>query len=228
MASSDVVIQDQLVHLTGPNALVDGQLITGGDLIVGLSLGKPKAVTATISGDLSVSGKTGIGPVVVPQRALHVHGSEIHSSGSAAGFSFSDRGASDFVEKPSKGERWVWYSQGGAAHLWSGKNLVTIGTSGFLKTEGVEASSLFSGSIAVKNLLQAGHPSVNITNNSISFMPPSSTESLLEITGKTIRVQVPISTFATKTLDLVQEIQGLLTEVKELKAKVAALEARPR
>ncbi|WP_158710541.1 hypothetical protein, partial [Streptomyces flavochromogenes] len=64
-----------------------------------------------------------------PQRALHVEGTEVHSGGSAGGFSFADRTASSgaFVENPAAGERWRWYAQGGQARLWSGTDQITVG-----------------------------------------------------------------------------------------------------
>ncbi len=65
-----------------------------------------------------------------PKRSLHVEGTEVHSGGSAGGFSFADRTASSgaFVENPSAGQRWRWYAQGGHARLWSGTDQIAIGT----------------------------------------------------------------------------------------------------
>ncbi len=61
-----------------------------------------------------------------PQRIVHVEGSEVHSGGPAGGFSFADRAVGTFVESPSAGQRWVWYSEGGSAKLWSGRDLLTV------------------------------------------------------------------------------------------------------
>jgi hypothetical protein len=58
-----------------------------------------------------VEGNLGIG-TNNPVRKLHVDGSEIHTSGAAAGFSLSDRTKGD-------AERWVWYTQDGKARLWA-------------------------------------------------------------------------------------------------------------
>ncbi|GAA4842649.1 hypothetical protein GCM10025787_24960 [Saccharopolyspora rosea] len=69
----------------------------------------------------------GIGKV---QRPLHVWGSEIHSGGSGAGFSFEDRLVSGLVETPWAGERWVWYAYGGSARLWSGVDRLTVSPTG--------------------------------------------------------------------------------------------------
>jgi len=69
-------------------------------------------------------GTVGIG-TTTPQRLLHVHsdnwpaGAEIHSSGATAGFSFTDREAGRQFDSNGPGERWVLYSAGRTANLWS-------------------------------------------------------------------------------------------------------------
>jgi Chaperone of endosialidase len=70
-------------------------------------------------------GSVGIG-TNNPLRRLHVEGGEIHSGGSGAGFSFSNRSNPDFVENPSGGDRWLWYAVNGQARLWSGKDALEI------------------------------------------------------------------------------------------------------
>ncbi|MER5384426.1 hypothetical protein ABT040_29885, partial [Streptomyces sp. NPDC002688] len=77
------------------------------------------------------NGNVGIG-LSQPKRSLHVEGTEVHSGGSAGGYSFADRTASSgaFVETPSAGQRWTWYAQGGRARLWSGSDQITVGTGG--------------------------------------------------------------------------------------------------
>ncbi|MGQ5640486.1 hypothetical protein [Streptomyces sp. EWL5.16] len=60
------------------------------------------------------------------RRLLQVEGSEIHSGGSGAGFSFANRQANGLVDKPVEGERWVWYASEGTARLWSGSDLLTV------------------------------------------------------------------------------------------------------
>ena len=75
-------------------------------------------------------GSVGIGLSGAPQRSLQVQGSEIHSGGPGAGFSFSDRNAASFVETPGAGERWVWYSQDGTARLWSGVDVLSFSRTG--------------------------------------------------------------------------------------------------
>ncbi|MFM7169413.1 MAG: hypothetical protein ACKOYH_00965 [Cyanobium sp.] len=66
-----------------------------------------------------------------PQRRLHVQDSEIHSGGTAGGFSFSNRG-SGFINNPPNGERWVWYAQDQCARLWSGGNKLSVSAGGSL------------------------------------------------------------------------------------------------
>jgi hypothetical protein len=81
----------------------------------------------------TTTGNVGIGTGQAnPVRRLHVEGSEIHSAGSKAGFSFSDRKVKSFVEKPSKGERWVWYCQDGTARLWSEQDKLSVSSDGFV------------------------------------------------------------------------------------------------
>jgi hypothetical protein len=65
-----------------------------------------------------------------PQRIFHVEGSEVHSGGTAGGFSFADRQVRSLVNQPQQGERWVWYSQSGAARLWSGSDRLWVTATG--------------------------------------------------------------------------------------------------
>lgn len=77
-------------------------------------------------------GHVGIGLPMAATAAcsLHVEGSEVHSGGSGAGFSFMDRHVSGFVATPAGGQRWVWYAQDGTARLWSGHDQLTVGAQG--------------------------------------------------------------------------------------------------
>src|SRR5215212_5837070 len=67
-----------------------------------------------------------------PRRALHVQGSEIHSGGAGAGFSFGNRETPDpfSVPVPNNGERWVWYASGGTARLWSLTDKIAVTPAG--------------------------------------------------------------------------------------------------
>jgi hypothetical protein len=77
------------------------------------------------SQNVFTSGNVGIG-TTSPSRKLHVESSEIHSGGSLAGFSFGNRQTSGFVENPTTGERWAWYSSNGTARLWSGSDKLAV------------------------------------------------------------------------------------------------------
>jgi len=84
---------------------------------------------------LMSSGGVGVG-TREPRKTLHVHGMEIHSSGPGAGLSFQNR-ESGFVETPWSGERWIWYSTGGVARLWSGADRLSVATDGILNAGGL-------------------------------------------------------------------------------------------
>jgi hypothetical protein len=90
---------------------------TGKSLALTLS-GSPIVLATNPGGErirLDPNGNLGIG-IAAPGRRLHVEGSEIHSGGADAGFSFGDRATTGFAE--GSGERWVLYSQGQTARLW--------------------------------------------------------------------------------------------------------------
>jgi len=85
----------------------------------------------TSSADLAVmGGNLGVG-TLQPFRRLHVEASEIHSGGAGAGFSFGNR-EDGSVESPVNGERWVWYSTGRVARLWSGGDKLSVTAAGNL------------------------------------------------------------------------------------------------
>jgi hypothetical protein len=74
---------------------------------------------------ITPAGDVGIG-TTTPARKLHVESTEIHSGGNGAGFSFGNRQTTTFVENPTTGERWVWYSWAGTARLWSGSDKLIV------------------------------------------------------------------------------------------------------
>ena len=83
------------------------------------------------------AGGIGIGnPNFVPQRNLHVEGNEIHSGGAGGGFSFANRDANGpFID--ALGKRWVWYSVGGVARLWSAGDKFWIDVAGNVHATGL-------------------------------------------------------------------------------------------
>jgi hypothetical protein len=103
----------------------------GGGRIYGLESGADgrwHIVDETGRVDLMVidaSGRVAIGTDTAHRR-LQVDGSEVHSGGAGAGYSFADRGAATFVESPTAGERWVWYAASGTARLWSGSDRLAV------------------------------------------------------------------------------------------------------
>lgn len=76
------------------------------------------------------AGNLGIGLASSSKRPLHVEGLGIHTGGEAGGYSFGDRTAATFVERPAAGERWLWYAAGGAARLWSGTDKLWVDKDG--------------------------------------------------------------------------------------------------
>ena len=70
-------------------------------------------VLGAISGVNGATANTSVGiGVVAPQQTLHVHGSEVLSTGPSSGFKFRNRGSSSFADD------WVWYSDANVARFW--------------------------------------------------------------------------------------------------------------
>jgi Chaperone of endosialidase len=70
-------------------------------------------VLGAISGVNGATANTSVGiGVIAPQQTLHVHGSEVLSTGPASGFKFRNRGSSSFADD------WVWYSDANIARFW--------------------------------------------------------------------------------------------------------------
>jgi len=101
----------------------------------GLAIGNGTGATSLFFEQLT--GRIGV-KTLKPMRDLHIEGSEFHSGGGSAGLSFSNRDSNSgaFVEQPTAGERWVLYSQGGVARLWSGSDKLSINTAGDLALTG--------------------------------------------------------------------------------------------
>ena len=85
-------------------------------------------------------GRVGIG-TTNPARRLHVEGEEIHSGGAAGGMSFGNRETAGFTSNP--GERWVWYSSGKTARLWSGGDKIVVTPEGDIQLLGADCSEDF-------------------------------------------------------------------------------------
>jgi hypothetical protein len=155
------------IGTTDPNRLlhVQGEEIHSGGAIGGLSFGNRETagfVNIPANGErwvwystggvarlwsgsdkvfVNPSGRVGIG-IGTPDRLLHVQGEEIHSGGAIGGLSFGNRETAGFVNIPANGERWVWYSTGGVARLWSGSDKLSVDTSGIVRaTQFVSSSS---------------------------------------------------------------------------------------
>jgi hypothetical protein len=94
---------------------------TAGGNQFGLDMYTGSAVRLSITN----GGNIGIG-TQTPNRSFHVVGSEMHSGGSGAGYSFGNRETATFVEGPGSGERWVWYAAGGNGRLWSGSDKLAV------------------------------------------------------------------------------------------------------
>src|SRR5215207_4573680 len=94
---------------------------TGSGNQFGLDLYTGSAVRLSITN----GGNVGIG-TQTPNRTFHVEGSEIHSGGGGAGYSFANRGTTTLVDSPGSGERWVLYAAGGTARLWSGSDKLAV------------------------------------------------------------------------------------------------------
>jgi hypothetical protein len=77
---------------------------------------------------LTSAGSLGIG-TSTPQRIIHTEGSEVHSGGWGAGYSFSNR-QSAFVEGGGTGDRWVLYAHERTARLWSAGDKLTVDVDG--------------------------------------------------------------------------------------------------
>ncbi|UOB15371.1 hypothetical protein MQE23_42875 [Streptomyces sp. HP-A2021] len=117
-------VQTQVLSV-GSDSSFDASLEIAGGLAVAGGLDVDADVNVT--GDTSVAGRLGVALDGSPEAGVHVDGVGFHAGGGGGGYSFADRARGDFVERPSAGERWVWYAFDGKARLWSGLDLVTSG-----------------------------------------------------------------------------------------------------
>lgn len=181
-----------------------------------------------VGGGVSVVGSLGIG-TDTPARTIHSEGSEVHSGGSGAGFSFGDRGK-PFTEQPHAGERWVWYSQSGTARLWSGADKFTFNAAGDVHATGklaVNGAVSFGGGDLTVERFIPGHSA-----GQISFPETRVTVLSAQITGfNTVGVGINTATPA-HTLDVNGDahIAGTLTvqtlqqtSSRDLKRDIAGL-----
>jgi hypothetical protein len=121
------------------------------------------AMTITPAPNATTTGNVGIGTgTAAIQRTLHVRGSEIHSEGSAAGFSFGNRQTADpFAPGAAPGERWVWYASGGTARLWS------LGDKLFVTPEG--NVGIGTGTAAIQRTLHVRGSEIHSEGNVAGF-----------------------------------------------------------
>ena len=99
------------------------------------------------------TGNIGIGiadPSLIKAQ-LHVEGKVIYSGGSLGGLSFGNRGTSGFVESPTQGERWAWYSSGGTARLWSGGDKLSVNANGNVGIGTTDADPLQYARLTIKD-----------------------------------------------------------------------------
>jgi hypothetical protein len=99
-----------------------------------------------------------------PKRPVHVDTGEVHSGGPSGGLSFASRQTGSFVETPHFGERWVWYSDGGVATLWSNGPVLKVTPPGLTGVPGT--GLLVEGFIIAQqgafSTLQAGPSSIDV------------------------------------------------------------------
>jgi hypothetical protein len=110
------------------NWVTQGNNINANNDWLGTTNNQPLTIRTNNSEKVRVrsDGNVGIG-TTAPNRTLHVQGSEIHSGGSGAGFSFGNRQTVDpFAPGTGPGERWVWYASGGTARLWTLTDKIAI------------------------------------------------------------------------------------------------------
>ena len=180
------------------------------------------------------SGNVGIGTTDA-NRLLHVQGQEIHSGGGAGGHSFGNRETAGFVEVPANGERWVWYSTGGVARLWSGGDKVFVNTGGVVTaTQFVNSSSRelkaniaeLSGSEAIATLENLNPVKFNYKADSdknlhIGFIAEDVPELVATSDRKGLSAMDIVAVLTKALQEQLKTIAALGEKVKMLEAQIA-------
>jgi hypothetical protein len=248
------------IGTTAPNRLLDiqGEEIHSGGAIGGLSFGNREtagfvnnpangerwvwyssaSVARLWSGSDKVfvtpAGRVGIG-VGAPNRLLHVQGEEIHSGGAIGGLSFGNRETAGFVNNPANGERWVWYSSGGVARLWSGSDKVSVNTGGVVSaTQFVNTSSRelkaniaeLSGSEAIATLENLNPVKFNYKADSdqnlhVGFIAEDVPELVATSDRKGLSAMDIVAVLTKALQEQLKTIMALGEKVKMLEAQIA-------
>jgi hypothetical protein len=130
-------------------------------------------------------------------------GGDIQTSGSEAGYSFTDRDAAEVVASPQNGERWVWYASEGEARLWSGSDKLRVTAAGEIKVGGGLNTTTIEGG------------KITITESRLTKLPRGRG-------GPTIPKQLLITT----SIDVGDAIGDLRATVKQLEEQIAELKAK--
>jgi Chaperone of endosialidase len=150
-----------------PGVFAPGALNVGG---VG-NWGNPGVGNAWIAGTLAIGTTT-------PRRAIHVHSdgepsAEIHSSGATAGFSFTDREPGRQFDDGVPGQRWVLYSLGQTARLWTPDNddVLTVSPNGdfwalgsYVVADGAHSERAYIGNGGEFREVQVGSMVADVSN----------------------------------------------------------------
>ncbi len=170
--------------------------------------------TSTAGGITFAGGNVGIDTGANPiARTLHVEGSEIHSGGPGAGFSFANRGTTAFVDLPANGERWVWYALDGTARLWSSGDKLSVTPSGDVAIAGslevggrtIQPVTIQSGEIGAGNLVGVVDRAFPVTFNGPFPVPPTLVVALKALDvdhGANLRINTYASNVSTTGFNL--------------------------
>jgi Chaperone of endosialidase len=184
--------------------------------------GYPGDTNAWIAGTLGVGTTT-------PRRTLHVHsdswspGAEIHASGATAGFSFTDREVGRQFDNGAAGQRWVLYSSGRIARLWTSGvgDRLTVGSDGtftaigpYVVAAGAGSERAYIGGDGFGNDVQVGSFTAGVTN--VGFWNAASgtrmslfAQSYVTVSDARLKTDVQLLTGA---LDKVLRLRGVTFE----------------